>query len=79
MFLSNSRGLYKKIDLRILLKKVFNQLHRIYTDVIPLMTNANKSRLQMLAARGGFNSGDKIKWETLYTEHEKDIAAFKWI
>ena len=31
----------------------------------------------MLAARGGFNSGDKIKWETLYTEHEKDIAAFK--
>jgi hypothetical protein len=41
------------------------------------MTNANKSRLQMLAARGGFNSGDKIKWETLYTEHEKDIAAFK--
>jgi hypothetical protein len=67
----------KKIDLRILLKKDFNQLHRIYTDVIPLMINANKSRLQTLAALGRSNSGDKIRWETLHTEHEKDIAAFK--
>jgi len=67
----------KLIDLRLELKKELNHLHRIYNDLIPLMDNANTSRINTLAARGRTNSGERKRWDSEHVKNEKEVVSFE--
>lgn len=64
----------KSQDLRMNRGSMINSIKISLEELKLLGEEANKSRINCLAARGRFHSGDKISWENFYAE-KKDHAS----